>query len=119
MEQYTNIDNKKHLCKGKGIMKASTISSYYYPIRNRKSKLIGCMNLSVRTRMASEKYLEGSFYDVDERKQKLKFGEYPSDYYKLYQIDNLRLNQKLRIKYYKNVFSDFKEVKKFINNEEK
>lgn len=119
MEQYTNIDNKKHLCKGKGIMKASTISSYYYPIRNRKSKLIGCMNLSVKTRIASEIYLEGSFYEVDERKQKLKFGEYPSDYYKLYQIDNLRLNQKLRIKYYKNVFSDFKEVKKFINNEEK
>ena len=56
---------------------------------------------------------------MDERKQKLKIGEYPSDYYKLYQIDNLRLNQKLRIKYYKNVFSDFKEVKKFINNEEK
>lgn len=117
MEQYTNIDDKKHLCRGKGIMKANTISSYYYPIRNRKSKLIGCMNLSVKTRMASEVYLVGSFYEVDERKEKIGFQEYPSDYYKLYQTAKLRIGQKLRIKYYKDVFSSFEEARKFINYE--
>lgn len=117
MEQYTNIDEKKHLCIGKGIMKANTISSYYYPIKNRKSKLIGCMNLSVRTYMASEVYLVGSFYEVDERKKQLGFQEYPSDYYKLYQAHKIKLGQKLRIKYYKNVFSSFEEVSKYIEYE--
>lgn len=117
MEQYTNIDDKKHLCVGKGIMKANTISSYYYPIRNPRSKLIGCMNLSVRTRTASEVYLTGSFYEVDERKAELGFHEYPSDYYKLYQTDKLNFEQKLRIKYYKNVFSSFDEVRKFVEYE--
>lgn len=117
MEQYTSIDNKKHLCMGKGLMKANTISSYYYPIRNPKSKLIGCMNLSVRTLRASEVYLVGSFYEVDERKEQLGFQEYPGDYYKLYQLKKLSLGQKLRIKYYKNAFSSFEEARKFIQDE--
>lgn len=117
MEQYTNIDDKKHLCLGKGLMKANIISSYYYPIRNRKSKLIGCMNLSVKTLRASEVYLVGSFYEVDERKEQLGFLEYPSDYYKLYQTEKLRFGQKLRIKYYKNVFSSYEEARKFIQYE--
>lgn len=117
MEQYTNIDDRKHMCSGKGIMKANTISSYYYPIKDRKSKLIGCMNLSVKTLSASEIYLCGSFYEVDERKEQLGFTEYPSDYYKLYQTEKLRLGQKLRIKYYKDVFSSFEEARKFIQYE--
>lgn len=117
MEQYTNIEEKKNLYFGRGIMRADTISSYYYPIRNRKSKLIGCMNLSVKTLKASEVYLAGSFYEVDERKEKLGFQEYPRDYYKLYRTEKLGLGQKIRIKYYKNVFLNFENAKKFIKYE--
>lgn len=113
MEQYTNFENAKHITKGIGIMKASNISSYYYTI-DKSSKQIGCMNFSVKTKTASDVYLSGSFYEFDERKVDYNFTNYPDDYYKMYRI-SLPLSKKIRVKYFRNVFSCFEEVKKYIN----
>lgn len=112
MEQYTNFDSKRRITKGYGIIKAGNASSYYYPLE-RDSKLIGCMNFSVKTKSASEIYLAGCFYEFDERKDKYNFTNYPDDYYKMYKID-LSFWRKARLKYFKNVFSCYEEVKKYI-----
>lgn len=114
MEQYTNFDDIKRIYIGYGITKAGVISSYYYPI-DKKSKLIGCMNLQVKTKTAAENYLSGTFYEVDERKKKFEnFKEYSNDFYKMFRID-LDIMRKIKIKYFKNVFQSFREVEKYVS----
>lgn len=114
MEQYTNFEDNKRIFEGRGIIKAGVISSYYYPI-DKKSKLIGCMNLQVKTKKAAEIYLSGTFYEVDERKEKLEdFKEYPDDFYKMYNI-NLDIMRIIKIKFFKNVFRSFREVEKYVS----
>ena len=112
MEQYVNYDDKKRIFKGEGIIKAGVISSYYYPL-DKESKLIGCMNLQVRTKTASENYLCGSFYEVDERKKSYSFENYPDDYYKLYRVE-LDFIRRFKLKYWKKIFVSFSEAKWYV-----
>ncbi|MGN0408137.1 MAG: hypothetical protein ACI4EJ_07745 [Bacteroides sp.] len=114
MEQYTNYDSVKRITRGNGIMKAGNVSSYYYPLE-RNSKLIGCLNFSVKTKSASEIFLEGCFYEFDERKKQYNFVNYPDDYYKMYKID-LTFKRKIKLKYFKDVFSSYDEVKKYVES---
>ncbi len=112
MEQYANFEDVKRIFCGKGIMRAGVISTYYYAI-DRTSKLIGCMNLQIKTQRASNIYLSGTFYEVDERKKKYFFENYPEDYYKLYRME-LDWKRKFYLKYRKNVFHSFREVERYI-----
>lgn len=112
MEQYVNFDDIKKIFVGYGITKAGVISSFYYPL-DKTSKLIGCMNLQVKTKTASDIYLSGSFYEIDERKKKYAFENYPDDYYNLYRIE-IDVKKKLKAMYGKNVFKSFKEVQRYV-----
>ncbi len=112
MEQYVNYEDVKRIFCGRGILRAGVISSYYYSL-DRTSKLTGCMNLQIRTQRASEIYLSGSFYEVDERKEKYNFKNYPEDYYKVYRM-NLDINRRLKLKYSKNVFSSIREAERYV-----
>lgn len=112
MEQYTNFEDVRRIFCGKGIIRAGVISTYYYAT-DRASKLIGCMNLQIKTQRASNIYLSGTFYEIDERKEKYSFNNYPEDYYKIYRMQ-LDKNRKLRLMYWRSVFHSFREVSKYI-----
>lgn len=112
MEQYANFEDTRRRFYGNGVIKAGVISSYYYPL-DKQSKLVGCMNLQVKTKRASEIYLSGTFYEIDERKKEHDFQNYPDDYYKIYRM-NLDLVRKLKLKYYRYVFISYRECAKYI-----
>ncbi|RJW75933.1 hypothetical protein DW025_04930 [Coprococcus sp. AF38-1] len=112
MEQYVNFEDIRRVFGGKGLIRAGVISSYYYAV-DKASKLIGCMNLQIKTKSASNIYLSGTFYEIDERKKGYSFENYPEDYYKLYRME-LDSKRKIRLKYGKNVFCSFMEVEKYI-----
>lgn len=50
------------------MIRAGVISSYYYAV-DKTSKQLGCMNLQIKTQRASNIYLSGTFYEIDERKK--------------------------------------------------
>lgn len=112
MEQYTNFEDIKRIFCGKGMIRAGVLSTYYYAT-DKTSKLLGCMNLQIKTQRASNIYLSGTFYEIDERKKEYSFDNYPEDYYKLYRME-LDLKRKFCLKYGKNVFHSFREAEKYI-----
>ena len=71
------------------------------------------MNLQIKTQRASNIYLSGTFYEIDERKKDYSFDNYPDDYYNLYRME-LDSKKKLCLKYGKNVFNSYREAEKYI-----
>lgn len=112
MEQYANFEDSRRIFCGKGMIRAGVISSYYYAV-DKTSKQLGCMNLQIKTQRASNIYLSGTFYEIDERKKDYSFDNYPDDYYKLYRME-LDSKKKLCLKYGKNVFNSYREAEKYI-----
>lgn len=112
MEQYANFEDSRRILCGKGMIRAGVISSYYYAV-DKTSKQLGCMNLQIKTQRASNIYLSGTFYEIDERKKDYSFDNYPDDYYKLYRME-LDSKKKLCLKYGKNVFNSYREAEKYI-----
>ena len=68
------------------------------------------MTLRVKEIKSIDTYLVVSYYELCDDKDKYNFSNYPDDYYKLFKLENLTLNMKIRNLLKINLFKSYEKV---------